>query len=59
MIQIMPKESNANAHLNVPEMPMSSASSESSIVEYFRRNLFILNGLLNKNINFMRNWRID
>jgi len=32
----MPKDANANAHLNVPEVPMSSASSESSISRVFQ-----------------------
>ena len=36
MIQIMPKDANANVHLNVPEVPMSSASSESSISRVFQ-----------------------
>ena len=37
MIQIMPKESHANViNLNVPEVPMSSASSESSISRVFQ-----------------------
>lgn len=36
MIQIMPKDANAKDHLNVPEVPMSSASSESSISRVFQ-----------------------